>query len=537
MAKIKKKTSAQQKSIHLKDVQSLDKNELLDKFFWLIIPVMTVIYFISSKYSVGFYQDDEVGQYINMVQFWGDPFIILGNYPKPGYKIFTVIPALFGYNTVLIFNSLIAAVTVYMTYVLIKVYNIRYAFFGAVLLAFQPLFFDLSFRSYAEIFTALCMVIFLILFRKEKYFLSGLMLGYIFTIRQETALLILIMAVIFFRRKEWTAIFAMGIFPLVYNLLGYLKTGQILFIYEEMQQVAGLNYQGQGLFHYFKVYIFIIGPVALSLFLAGFFGFFADLNKYKEYIRQYYIFYIIFVTVFIIQMMTMFNDGPNPGNWRYLLHISPVAALFATLGLNNLADAKYRKTSLIIISIFAFITLVFLSKETDGFRMLESSEYGKFFFIAGLLVITFLFSRQRVNQYLNQISVAILLLAIVSLFFMFKPKQLSPENQAVKQVSEYIQSLGIENKNVFTSHSFVMFFSDEMFRKNTERFMFLQRKNVDEHAKPGDIIIWESHYGGREELGYDIEFEDLQNNPDYNLLEEIVSTDRRFAAYVFEKVN
>jgi hypothetical protein len=537
MAKIKKKASAQQKNIHLKDVKSLDKNELLDKFFWVIIPVMTVIYFISSKYSVGFYQDDEVGQYINMLQFWNDPSIILGNYPKPGYKIFAVIPSLFGYNAVLIFNSLIAALTVYLTYILIKAYNIRYAFFGAILLAFQPLFFDLSFRSYAEIFTALCMVVFLILFRKEKFFLSGLVLGYIFTIRQETALLILIMAVIFFRKKEWTAIIAMGIFPLIYNLLGYLKTGQVLFVYEEMQQVAGLNYQGQGLFHYFKVYIFIVGPVALSLFLAGFLGFFADTNKYKEYIGRYYIFYIIFVSVFVIQMMTMFNDGPNPGNWRYLLHISPVAALFATIGLNNLGDTKYRKTSLIIIGIFAFITLVLLSKDTDGFRMMEQSEYGKFFFIAALLVITLLFSRKNINEYLNKISVTVLVIAIVSFFYSFKPKQLSPENQAVKQVAEYIQTLGTENKNVFTSHSFVMFFSDDAFRKNPGQFMFLQSEQINKNAKPGDIIIWESHYGGREELGYDIEFEDLQNNPDYKLLNEIVSGDRRFAAYIFEKVN
>ena len=109
-----------------------------------------------------------------MIKFWIDPGVILGNNPKPGYKIFMVIPALFGYQGVLIVNSLIASLAVYFTYLLIKAYKIKYAFFGALLMAFQPLFFDLSFRSYSEIFTALCIAIALILFSKENS--SGVLL-------------------------------------------------------------------------------------------------------------------------------------------------------------------------------------------------------------------------------------------------------------------------------------------------------------------------------------------------------------------------
>lgn len=125
--------------------KSADLDAIVDKYFWLVIPIFAVIYFISSKYSTGFYQDDEIGQYINMIQFWTDPFAILGNSPKPGYKIFMVLPSLFGYDTVLAFNSIIASLTVYFTYILLKVYKIKYAFFGALLLSVQPLF--LIFRS------------------------------------------------------------------------------------------------------------------------------------------------------------------------------------------------------------------------------------------------------------------------------------------------------------------------------------------------------------------------------------------------------
>lgn len=217
-----------------KKVQSssgFDDHPLIKKYFWIIIPVLTIVYFISSKYSVGFYQDDEVGQYINMIKFWSDPFAILGNSPKPGYKIFMVVPSLFGYEAVLFINAFIASLSVYFTYLLLKTYKINHAYFGALLLALQPLFFDLSFRSYAEIFTSLLILAVLILYRKELFFWSALICGYIFTVRQEIALLMIVFAIIYFRKKNFISIAALAVFPLIYNILGYFKTGDMLLYY------------------------------------------------------------------------------------------------------------------------------------------------------------------------------------------------------------------------------------------------------------------------------------------------------------------
>ncbi len=111
------------------------------------------------------------------MKFWINPSYILGNWPKPGYKIFLVLPALVSYDTVILINSFISAFTVYLTYRLIKLLKIEYAYFGAVILAFQPLFFDLSFRSYAEIFTALLFLLLIVAYKKENYFFTGLICG------------------------------------------------------------------------------------------------------------------------------------------------------------------------------------------------------------------------------------------------------------------------------------------------------------------------------------------------------------------------
>jgi hypothetical protein len=509
------------------------------KFFWILIPVLAILFYSYRKIAVGFYQDDEVAQYINMLQFWQDPSAILGNGPKPGYKIFMVIPALISYDTVLIFNSIIAATTVYLTYILLKVYKINYAFFGALLLASQPMFVGLSFRSYSEIFTALCLVSFLILYKKEKFLLSGLVLGYIFSIRQEIALLIIIIGIIFIRRKQYLPAAALLVFPVIYNLLGLIKTGDVLFVLTEMRSVAGLNYKSQGLVHYFKVYIYIVGPVNLALFLLGFFGFLNDTAKWKEYLQTYFLFYILFISIFIIQMLTMINDGPNPGNWRYLLHISPICALFAVVGLNNLSLQRFKTTHYLVSGIFVIMVGLFLSYATDGFVLLEKSNYTAFGFVTVFIVLTFVLGSSGKAGGMQNLAIALVILSAGYIYFV-EPKQLSPENISVKETAEFLDSMPDKDSRLkLTNHSFIRFYSSS-FKNNPQAFKFINSKTLNEAPK-GSYIIWETHYGMREKMAgddglmWDVPVTTFQDTTKYKLIKAFTSSDKRFEAYIIEK--
>lgn len=505
------------------------------RYFWIVIPVLSIVYFLMSKISIGFYQDDEISQYLNMLQFWKDPFVILGNNPKPGYKIFMVVPALFGYNLVLLINSFIASLSVFFTFKLIKVYNINFAFFGATLLSIQPLFFDLSFRSYSEIFTSLCIVFFLILYKKEYYLISAILCGYIFTIRQEFSIFCLILGFIFIKQKKIREIFAIGIFPILYNLFGYLKTGDIFYILTEMKNVAALTYQSQGFFHYFKVYIFIVGPVSISLFLSGFFGFLADSKKIKKYIAQYLLFYLIFITVFAVQVYTMLGNGPNPGNWRYLLHISPICAVFATIGFNNLRDNKQRNLFYVTTGILIFLTFAFLSKPSDGFILLNKTDYKKFIFLLIILFQILVFSRKDLNEYLKKLSISLLLTAVIYLSLDFEPKKLSSENITIKNTVTYLNTLENTNRNIYCNHTLLFFFS-ENYKNEIDKYKSITYKNLSEASK-GSLVVWDSHYGYRKEWGLDVDYNYLKNNSDYKFLKNLASNDGVFSVFVFEKIN
>jgi hypothetical protein len=535
---VSKKTQPK-KAVQNTKSAATDLDAKFDKYFWLVIPILAIVYYLSSKYSPGFYQDDEIGHFINMKEFWNDPFVILGNWPKPGYKLFMVLPSLFGYETVLFFNALIASATVYLTYVLIKAYDIPYAFFGALILALQPLFFDLSFRSYAEIFTALLLVLMILLYKKEMYMLAALTCGYVFTVRQEAALIGIVMAVMLFMKKQYLAIVLLGVFPFLFNLFGYFKSGDILYVITEMNTLGAMYFGGdkRGFFHYFKVYIFIIGPVCLTLFLLGFFGFLQDTSKAKQYFGKYSLPYIVFLITFLVQAMLMVQ-GVNPGTWRYLLHTSPIAAFFAALGLSNLAGDTFKKTAYILTGVLIFFTLVFLSKDTNGLDLTDASEYGKLAVvgIAGVLIIAL--SGPDKKAYLNKLSVALILLSAVYLMMSFKPRQYSPENLAVKQMGAYLAGNEFDSKKIIvtTQTSSPVFLFGDFPADRKKNFVHLNKKNL-ENAQKGDIIVWDSHYGYRPEYQNDVKFEILQNDPDLKLLNQFASSDKRYQAFVFEKIN
>jgi hypothetical protein len=536
LAKVVSKKTQTKVQPAVKNVKTID--DYIGKYFWVVIPLLAVIYYISSRYSTGFYQDDEVAQYVNMLDFWKNPWAILGNAPKPGYKIIMVIPALFSYDVVLFVNSLIASLTVYLTYKLIKLYGINYAYFGALLLACQPSYFDISFRSYPEIFTALMFVIFLILYKKEFYFWAAFVCGYIFTVRQEVALFGLILAIIYLKEKRFKEILGIAIIPIIYNLLGYLMTGDFMYVISEMRNVSAFEYKMEypKFYHYLQVYIFIVGPVSFVLFLQGFFSFLADKVNKKEYFNKYLLFYILFVLIISIHTLTMLTKS-NPGNWRYILHASPICAFFVTIGLNNLVNSNFKKYNYIVAGIAILITFAFLSKTTDGRVLMDVSNYLKVLFLLLFLAVTSIFSIKIPNDYLNKVSILLVLLAVIYLGIDFKPKVLSTENVTIKTASEFLNTQNFGGRDFYANHSLMKFYSTD-YKKDPSKFHPLNSRTLSVAPK-GSILAWDTHYGYRPDSVWkcDVDLTDIQKNQDYKLLNQFPSPDKRFIIYFFEKQN
>jgi hypothetical protein len=517
----------------LKKSAEFNADSNIYKYFWLIIPLLTLIYFLYSFFSTGFYQDDEIAHYINMRDFWSNPWIIMSNWGKPGWKIFLVIPSLFGYKFLLLFNAFITSLTAYFTVLLAKELKFKNSIVAGVFFAFQPLVLQLSFRSYAEIFTGLLLVLTLYFFYKNNYILSALLCGLSFTSRQESALLCIILAVFFIREKKYLPVLMLGVFPFLLNLIGFLHTGDYLWAWSEMKNLSEFNLGiERSFFHYFEVYIYIIGPVVFTFFIVGLLVPFISKEAFKDFYKKEILIYLFFFTVFLFQCYLVIK-GTNPGSWRYLLQISPFAALISLVGFSEVVRLKAKKHILPSIFGVLFIVWFFLSKEATGLLITDTAEYLK---LVSIVVLTgiILYAVSMPKEILfKRFLLLTLILTVAFTLYSEKPKQQSPENSTISQIADWYTKDADKSKPVLYDHSLILFYGN-IFGADKERFKILNMKALEESPQ-GTIVIWDSHYSYRPEYKNDTKLEFLQNNSKYKLLKEFMSQDKRFAAFIFQK--
>ena len=339
------------------------------KYYWVIIPVLTLVYFIYSYSSTGFYQDDEVMHYLQMKEFWSNPWIFMSNPGKPGWKIFLVLPSLLGYKPVLLANSFIASLTAFFSVKLAQQLKMKNSILAGLFFAFQPLVWQVSFRSYAEIFTGLALVLSLYFYFKDKLILSGLFCGLAFTARQETALLGIILAVYFLFQKKYIPIIFIGLFPFLLNFIGFLHTGDYLWVWSQMKSIgefqSGIE---RGFFHYFEMYIFIAGPVVFACLALGLLAPYFSRAEFKEFYKKEFLVYLFFIIQFLFQCYLVIR-GLNPGTCRYILQTAPFASLIALIGFNQILEIKSKKFVLPTLITLILLTLLFFSKESTGLIM------------------------------------------------------------------------------------------------------------------------------------------------------------------------
>jgi hypothetical protein len=519
-------------------ISNFDLDKFLDRYIWLIVPVLVLLYYWFSRGSTGFYQDDEIGHYRNIREFWGNPFSIMGNQPKPGWKILMVIPGLLGFPGVALAHCLISAVTVVLTYKLGRILKIRNSTILALLLAAQPLYLQLSFRSYSEITAGLFIVLMLLFYYKDQYVLAALTSSYLFSIRQEMALVSIGLGVLFLMKRRWVPFVLLAWTPLVLALIGWLHTGNMMWLIDDMRRIGiGVSVPHKPFWHYFGTYVFMVGPVTLALLVVGYWSVFYPFKEWKEGVSRHG---FLFFTYTIMWAWSVFsawdlpNFGANPGHWRYLLSIAPLTAIYAGKGLNALFEGKHRWVSFSLLGLLTFITLAFLSRESDGLVLTQQTSYANLFMIVCVLAISGLFAGARIMHGAVYI-VLVLLLAVGHTLYAEKPLKLNSEASTAKRVSEwYLSQTGdMQRRPLYCNHVLVRYFADiDINDKNRDHS--LQKATLATAAK-GSIIIWDSHYG-HSQFGGDVPMEYFEQNDGYKLMTQFVADDQRFGALVFEKV-
>ena len=515
-----------------------------DVNMYLFTLLLAVIYFAYSNVSDGMYQDDEAGHFISMKNFWYDPSSILGNWPKTGYKLVYAIPSLFGETFVKVVNCLVAAFTSFFCYKIVKQLNGKFAILAFVLLASQPMWVQLSFRNYSEIISAFLLVLALYMHFKNKSVWAVLLLSYVCLIRQEFYILLAAYGVYLLFNKQFRAILIGSIPPVFYNIWGGIATGDYLYLIHQIFETSstyGDAYPRQGIDHYPLVSEIIYGVTVLTLLITYIASKVITWKKINLYI---FLPAAIFYLLHCLFNSKSLNFGPsNAGNHRYLIVIAPLLAVMGALALDEIKKMPKRNLLLIFLIPFLFIIGYFWSYEPKGIHIGDIRNWVPL--VIGSFSTLFILLPIKNNTI---ITVVFMFLSVISVSKSIKPIRKTPENVTIeKVVTWYERQVKSNNKTqyeidentqVFSQHALFLYYQGKTKYDFNKVLLPVKHEYVDT-ADVGSLIIWDSHYSYRPKLREtSIPDQYFLNRPlEYRLINQFLSTDRRFNVKAFLKVS
>lgn len=494
--------------------------------------LVTLFYFLYAQKTQGFYQQDEAGHFLSMLNFWYDPKLIMGNWAKPGYKIMYVLTALGGKNAVAFQNCLFAAFSGFFAFKAAKALKAEVPILAFILLVTQPLWISLSFRNYSEIPTAFLLSVALWAHFADRKWLAAIMVSLVVTIRQEFYPFLGLYGLYLLFTKNWLSAFALALFPLVQNLMGWHFFGDPLYLLHQITgQSEGLKdaYPRQGFDHYFLTSAVVFGPLALTLFI-GYLGACALNRKLPEL--------IIIVPLFGFFLLNcLFNWQGHPigpstgGNLRYMCVIAPLVSVAAALVFDafKLLDNKFRL--LVFLVPFFLVVAIMMGYKHNFVSLTDESDPVPALGTVLAIVLIFLPVAASVKVWYG------LLVGLLLVLTGVKSVKLSNEDKVCKSLAQWYKTEenSFKGKTLFINH--VMFY---YYLGKTDKAMnpspILLTQEALEKAPAGSVIFWDSHYSYRPTMKRGVPIEYFQQHiNDYNLLNEFRAEDDSFVIFAFEK--
>ena len=516
-----------------------------DKIALVIFLLSAIAYYIFSFKSPGFYQHDEVGHLNNMKGFWYNPNVIVGNWPKTGYKLIYALPALLGGHFVTIVNCLMAALAGFLSFKIAKSLGGTLAVLAGLIVVTQPMFFELSFRNYSEITTSVLLAGAVYAHYKQKFPWATFLLAFVCTIRQEMLPLLAAYGVYLMISKEWLSIVFGSIPILVVNIWGAILTKDPFYFISSLinkSEELGKEYPRQGFWHYFSTLEVIYGGVALVLLIA-----YLSSRKWNKNIHWALVIPIFYFFGIHVLFNTQSLDlGPaTGGNLRYMIVLTPLIAATGVLGLEAVRKMESKMIPMICLGILVLITAMFFSFDNNNIKLTDTRNWTPLI-VTVIAAAAVLLPVKGVKGYL--MAGLIGLAGMINLSSSATTFDLTPEEKAIEKAAKYYLSQvkmkdGRSGKeidkdaHVYFDHIVFSYFTD-MCREAFPGPTLRPRKGSAEVAEVGSVFIWDTHYSYRPRSHKDLTPEEyFKDQPDkYKKLYEVVSTDRRFKMVFYKKI-
>ncbi len=506
---------------------------------WFLLAGVAVILVYYIVHSPRPYDDDNIVRYFMAQAAPSNPWYFVNAWGRPLAILFFLGPSLLGYWYCATATLILTLGTITVTYLAAKQSGRDHAWLSVAFLSFQPLFLITGYSLCTEPLAAFCLALGLFFYYRGQHTGAALTWSLAPLARMELTLILPILAVQFLHQKKYVQIVLLGTGLALYQAAGMAITGDPLFLWTSAGSFGHGLYPNGPFDHYFKRFIFIVGPIIFSFIVVQLI---LDTRH-----RKLNIINTSLVLIFCLHVYFYWKGNvASIGFLRHFVAVSPMMALYALDGFNSAFDQqqkteKDRRIWVTLALLFvALITLVYYSYELVGdYFVSDQKEHVKFLLVIGLVSFFSLFQFVKVRSTAFVRYAAIYALAGSAVYTLAKerPLALAPEHQAVKEfhavfVSEYKGKV----QKIMVTHPWFFFFdksNDYLAHKPGWNYVSMRTENLD-NLPVGSLVVWDSHYSWR--LRNDVQQEAMLNDSRFSLLRQFVSTDRRFGILLFEKV-
>ena len=334
-------------------------------FEWYVILACAAFYALNIFLSTGIYDlNDGINHYLIARYAPMHPEMYLNHWGKPLFTMLSSPFAQFGYKGIMVFNTLLFVGTARMLVSTIKRFDISYAWAAPILLAFSPVYFHVTMSGLTEVLFAFIVVAGLYFLSKGKFTWAALILTWLPFARSEAYFITPLFGLAFLLKKEWLAVLALFVGPLVLSMAAYFSFGDFWWMITHNPYTGAADIYGHGLFSHFIDHAnAIFGWVVFVLAILGMIFSFASIkqvlksNEVLVLIISSFSFLFVFLAHSIFWWKGLYG---SLGLIRVMATISPLAVLLSLFAFDKLMSYLHERIGGILIvgvSIYTIINL------------------------------------------------------------------------------------------------------------------------------------------------------------------------------------
>lgn len=305
--------------------------------FYAVICTLTIIFFDGTGDS-----GDSITHYLFARYAPSHPALYFDHWAKPVFVLLASPFAQFGFTGIKIFNVLVALATIFFTYKTAEQLKVKNAFLAAVILAFSPLYYILTFSGLTEPLFALFVILGFFFCTKQKYITASIIISFLPYVRSEGLIIIGVFVLYFLYKSAWKVIPYLLSGSIIYGVAGFFVHSDFLWVFTKIPYTKLSSVYGHGrFFHFVEELINVTGVPVYLLFWAGFVSSFILLFKKRILPEQHILLFLGFSSFFVAHSLFWYLGIFNSmGLKRVLIGIMPLIALLALHGFNFVTENR-----------------------------------------------------------------------------------------------------------------------------------------------------------------------------------------------------